>query len=310
MFYAIGLCLLFTISFVLSLYVWSSSRVRMSRDSPEVIYRRFVFVGVVSAVSYLLSGLSLKEVGFVSDPVSSVISALSGLFLTMILFLGPLFLLINDFDPSDIPKADLITFRNLVVGPIAEEWVFRALIIPLLLKAGVSMFNTVVLSMFFFALAHLHHIYNTPPFTVLFQIFYTSVFGAYSTFLFLRTGNLFAPILSHVFCNYMGFPHLDLKHPKFKVVMVFFVLGLTSFFALLIPLTDPAWHNSIYFTDPTMTHAYPNATGVSHESETVYLFTVVVILLAAVASVLAKVFVNYNNTRLRNKPFLINEKHH
>ena len=38
------------------------------------------------------------------------------------------------------------------------------------------------------------------------QLTYTSLFGAYSSYLFLRTGFLIGPLLAHVFCNAMGLP--------------------------------------------------------------------------------------------------------
>lgn len=70
-----------------------------------------------------------------------------------------------------------------------------------------------------FGLAHLHHFYEfrvTHPRTPLhiaiarsiLQLSYTSLFGAYATFLFLRTGSLLAVILVHAFCNCMGLPRL------------------------------------------------------------------------------------------------------
>lgn len=40
----------------------------------------------------------------------------------------------------------------------------------------------------------------------LFQFGYTSVFGFYAAFLYLRTGSLPAAILAHSFCNWMGLP--------------------------------------------------------------------------------------------------------
>lgn len=38
------------------------------------------------------------------------------------------------------------------------------------------------------------------------QFSYTSLFGFYAAFLFLRTGSLPAVILAHSFCNWMGLP--------------------------------------------------------------------------------------------------------
>jgi len=51
---------------------------------------------------------------------------------------------------------------------------------------------------------------------VVFQAFYTTIFGWLGNFLLLRTGTIGAPIVAHVFCNYMGFPPLSFDH-KFKI---------------------------------------------------------------------------------------------
>jgi prenyl protein peptidase len=70
-----------------------------------------------------------------------------------------------------------------------------------------------------FGLAHVHHFYEfriTHPHTHLvaailrsvFQLAYTTLFGAYATYLYLRTGSLIAVILIHAFCNWMGLPRL------------------------------------------------------------------------------------------------------
>lgn len=41
-----------------------------------------------------------------------------------------------------------------------------------------------------------------------FQLLYTSLFGFFAAFVFLRTGNLFAAIAAHTFCNFMGLPRV------------------------------------------------------------------------------------------------------
>jgi prenyl protein peptidase len=69
----------------------------------------------------------------------------------------------------------------------------------------------------YFGIAHLHHLYEfriTHPQTPLllavarslFQFTYTSLFGFFAAFVFLRTGNLYSVILAHSFCNWMGLP--------------------------------------------------------------------------------------------------------
>jgi prenyl protein peptidase len=70
-----------------------------------------------------------------------------------------------------------------------------------------------------FGLAHIHHFYEfrithrQVPLSLAvlrsaLQLTYTSLFGAYATFLFLRTGSLLAVVLVHTFCNVMGLPRL------------------------------------------------------------------------------------------------------
>ena len=46
--------------------------------------------------------------------------------------------------------------------------------------------------------------------SAVFQLTYTSLFGFHCAFLFLRTGSLLSPTVSHIFCNVMGFPQYTL----------------------------------------------------------------------------------------------------
>lgn len=65
----------------------------------------------------------------------------------------------------------------------------------------------------------MHHFYEfklTHPHTPLppallrslFQFSYTTVFGWYAAFVYLRTGSLIAVILAHSFCNWCGLPRV------------------------------------------------------------------------------------------------------
>jgi prenyl protein peptidase len=80
-------------------------------------------------------------------------------------------------------------------------------------------FSLIFLTPLFFGVAHVHHLYEfmlTHPYTpllpvlirTLFQLTYTAIFGAFATFLYLRTGSLPAAILTHAFCNCMGLPRV------------------------------------------------------------------------------------------------------
>jgi prenyl protein peptidase len=82
-----------------------------------------------------------------------------------------------------------------------------------------SLGKVIVLSPIIFGLAHIHHFYEfriTHPGVPIIaavarsilQLTYTTLFGAYATFLFVRTGSLVAVIAVHAFCNSMGLPRV------------------------------------------------------------------------------------------------------
>lgn len=69
----------------------------------------------------------------------------------------------------------------------------------------------------YFGIAHVHHFYefrlthpDTPAIAALFrsvfQFGFTTVFGWYATFVYIRTGSLVAVMLVHSFCNWCGLP--------------------------------------------------------------------------------------------------------
>jgi prenyl protein peptidase len=97
--------------------------------------------------------------------------------------------------------------------------IFRSVIIPLHLMAKVSPTRIVFLTPLYFGIAHVHHFYEftlTNPHTdirsslarSLFQFSYTTIFGWFAAFVYLRTGSLLAVIIIHAFCNYCGLPRL------------------------------------------------------------------------------------------------------
>ncbi|KAL3628218.1 hypothetical protein CASFOL_027264 [Castilleja foliolosa] len=112
--------------------------------------------------------------------------------------------------------SSVTSWRNYVVAPVTEELVFRACMIPLLLCGGFSTYTVIFLSPIFFSLAHLNHLMELclqkncsllkACQVVGFQLGYTVIFGAYASFLFVRTGHLAAPLIAHIFCNFMGLP--------------------------------------------------------------------------------------------------------
>ncbi|KAF9365535.1 hypothetical protein BGX34_009573 [Mortierella sp. NVP85] len=119
--------------------------------------------------------------------------------------------------------------------------------------------------------AHLRHGYETyvkkgrtrqalliAGLSAIVQLAYTSLFGWFATFLFLRTSNVLAPCLTHSFCNMMGLPDVsDIQHHgRWKIwLYMAFVLGLVLFVTLLGPMTDPRLYgdaaSSIYWSITT-----------------------------------------------------------
>ncbi|XP_019593242.1 CAAX prenyl protease 2 isoform X6 [Rhinolophus sinicus] len=270
-------CLSLACSYVGSLYVWKSE---LPRDHPAVIKRRFTSVLVVSSLSPLcvllwreLTGIQpgtslLTLMGFRLEGIFP--AALLPLLLTMILFLGPLMQLSMDC-PCDLadglkvvlaPRSwarcltDMRWLRNQVIAPLTEELVFRACMLPMLAPCtglGPAVFTCPL----FFGVAHFHHIFEQLRFrqnsvgsiilSAAFQFSYTAVFGAYTAFLFIRTGHLIGPVLCHSFCNYMGFPAVcaALEHPQRRRLLAGYTLGVGLFLLLLQPLTDPKLYGSL-----------------------------------------------------------------
>ncbi|KAG8376699.1 hypothetical protein BUALT_Bualt09G0091100 [Buddleja alternifolia] len=142
-------------------------------------------------------------------------------------------------------------WRNYFVAPLTEELVFRACMIPLLLCGGFSTYTVIFLCPIFFSLAHLNHLFELSTqqnFSLLractvvgFQLGYTVIFGAYASFLLVRTGHLTAPLIAHIFCNFMGLPALYSR--RSGMVSVAFAMGMLGFFWLLFPLTSPHLYN-------------------------------------------------------------------
>ncbi|PHH84120.1 hypothetical protein CDD83_2443 [Cordyceps sp. RAO-2017] len=252
---AYGLLIVYCLVYVLPLYASSTTRPSptRSRDSPEAIRARVRAVSLSTSACCTGTLLILcrsaaairSSSGSLSEPATARYllqspSHLMGiwpvgfneivksLLLTSLLFAGPLFeCLVLDGAWRYIWRLNSLkqvwydhpTWRNIIVGPVTEECLFRSATVPLLLLAGSNLSSIVFRSPLVFGLAHLHHFYEfriTHPHSTLtagivrslLQFSYTSVFGAYATFLFLRTGSLLAVIVVHAFCNCVGLPRL------------------------------------------------------------------------------------------------------
>ena len=265
-------CFILAVSFVGSLYVYKS---QYPRDHPVTIMQRFKSVAVISLVGPLFvyfcgtvdnTGNSYpfsRLLGLHTENI--LLSLFLPLLLTVILFLGPIVLnLLQDgvADMRDVTKGHYLTdlrwYRTFIVAPFTEEFIFRACMLPILLP-NFGLIWSILLAPLFFGVAHFHHVIEqlragqklVPVLlAALFQMSYTTLFGFYTAFLFLRTGHLIGPVVCHSFCNFMGFPDFEgIPTCSFpKLVSFLFIFSLLLFSRLLFPLTEPYLFDSIYWT--------------------------------------------------------------
>lgn len=267
-------CIALSAMYVLSLYVWQNPHLR---NDPAVIKKKFFSVFVTSVLSpfaiYIFSSSDLPSKHSIFDLLGLRYSGLFmaatvPLILTMVLFLGPLSMQsqTDNWDLYSEPMywidscKDLIWLRDHVVAPFSEELTFRACMLPLLVQCFRPQ-SAVFICPLFFGIAHFHHVIGQVKngrrlkSAILlsgFQFLFTTIFGAYSAFLFLRTGHVIAPFLAHAFCNHIGFPNFreigTYEEPKRSITFTLCVVGLISWCCLLSPLTNPLWYkNNIYW---------------------------------------------------------------
>ncbi|XP_070579134.1 CAAX prenyl protease 2-like [Ptychodera flava] len=272
-------CFVLALAYVGSLYLWTS---KFSRNHPSTIKRRFfsVLLVTLAAPPYVWlwanntdKGYSLWEwLGIRTAGIGA--AAVLPLVLTMILFLGPIVMVfydgISSYFDLNLLKSEVsssLWWRNYWVAPFTEEFVFRACMLPLLISClGFS--KAVFICPLFFGVAHIHHVIerlrfqgrvlSNPSYMCqrifflhcisVFQFCYTTVFGAYTAFLFLRTGHLVAPVICHSFCNLMGFPAFgeisSYGQPRSSIISIAFVAGLIAFIFLLFPMTSSSFFNN------------------------------------------------------------------
>ncbi|MCJ1458389.1 hypothetical protein MMC28_008761 [Mycoblastus sanguinarius] len=231
----------YTILYVLPFYLSPATRPSpaLSRDAPSVIRARIRFVSLSVSISslatiYVLSSHahapSFEILHLLGWYPISPIPILQSLLVTALLFAGPL------FEKGIVESAwrqwirgknvhetlsSWIGWRNYVAGPVTEEILFRSLLLPLhlIIQPSPSPGTLIFTTPLYFGIAHIHHFYEyilTHPLTPLLpallrslvQFGYTTVFGWYATFLFLRTGSLWAVVVCHAFCNWMGLPRV------------------------------------------------------------------------------------------------------
>ncbi|KAL1617282.1 CAAX prenyl protease [Neofusicoccum ribis] len=228
---------LFTVIYVVPFYLSKTTRPSQTlhRDAPSVIRARIRAVTTSCVLCTMITLYILAQSAHDSFldalhhlgcwPIS-IPDIFKTLLLLCVLFAGPLFengIVDGDWRDWIVGRhvnetlSSWIGWRNFVVGPTTEELIWRSLMIPLHLSAHVSPTTAVFVTPLYFGIAHVHHFYEfriTHPHTPviagvarsLFQFTYTSLFGFFASFVFVRTASLPAVIIAHAFCNWMGLP--------------------------------------------------------------------------------------------------------
>ncbi|KAJ8613109.1 hypothetical protein CTAYLR_004785 [Chrysophaeum taylorii] len=307
---AIAWSLAMSSSFVGSLYLVPLRWRRLHRDEPAHVRARFVAVAAATSASLwafavvtrsgeCFGGLAralgasdssqccVKSQQVAAGPFEVAKATIASLALTASLYLGQIaasatVALRFGIGPRRVRWPSTVAVRNLLVGPVSEEIVFRACMVPLLLEAGFSLPRAVFVSPLFFGVAHLHHLKRhivedrmsvavALAHTAL-QFAYTTLFGIFTAFLFVRTAHLAAAVASHVFCNYAGLPDLGFLWPPAKrdlrwlsardraaavflhshkpALLAAYGFGILLFALSLFPLTGPTLFASPFWPPP------------------------------------------------------------
>ena len=133
------ICFIFSIIYILALYLLSPSTQRYDRNLSPVIYRRFIAVFIVCSIVYVFLILTSQSnsnvnvwLGFRTDIASICSLIFYPLLLTLVLFLGPIVQGIFHFDwryyqlygihnwSTWSDNAKLIFIRNYFVAPFTE----------------------------------------------------------------------------------------------------------------------------------------------------------------------------------------------
>jgi membrane protease YdiL (CAAX protease family) len=97
-------------------------------------------------------------------------------------------------------------------------------------------------------LAHLRHLLDKQSeslnknliIRVLFQSFYTTFFGLYASYIYIKGGSLIGPVVLHMMCNTLQFPRFNyLKNEKIgrkekKFINYIYISGILGFWIIIM----------------------------------------------------------------------------
>ncbi|EPX74611.1 CAA Xprenyl protease [Schizosaccharomyces octosporus yFS286] len=240
----------YTCLYIGSLYIFAVGRPKpgLVRNDPNVVLTRCIGVIIASFSSYLFTNWICGVNFFAFLKFRQTVKCLLHV---GILFLGPLYQTIfidkvykNLLETVSFEIKNPATWRNLVIGPLSEEVMFRCSIIPLFEKANYSQKETILSAPLLFGFAHFHHSYEfllsypgayvVAMIQFLVQFFYTTLFGWYSTYVFLNTHSIWPTFLIHSFCNFMGLPVFFGRLGTTFQTTMYYTLLITGLFLFVI----------------------------------------------------------------------------
>jgi len=215
--------------YVASLYLWAGSR-----EDPGVIKRRTLSVVGSTVIALVVAGMD-----FCGNLSQQVHAGLWGSFFTFSIYFSTVLGLGWKQCLERFKLNSWASVRNLIVGPVSEEIVFRQCFRRIFESHDVSTPWLVVLSTLLFWVAHAHHFHQIYDKTgnrlsacilIASQSAYTGMFACIAFALYFRSGSITAPIACHVICNAFHIPELG-SHPivtlaSLCLTLVVFILGI------------------------------------------------------------------------------------
>lgn len=257
---SLALSILVSFLFPFCLYLWPCSLQR-DRASPATIRRNFITVLVVCLISSWLT-ISFRH-SIQDDQDKSIWQLLNfkhyptGAQFVWIVLIAPLlhaFLLFatsvyvehfqDDYGGFSLPARSIISVRDYIHAPLAEEFLYRGILLALLLPCF-PVWLCITISSLLFGLMHTHKIVVNYLVTknltkeditqAYFQMTYTTIFGVYSSIVYLSTGHIASPILLHCFCNLNGVPDLNkLMENKWDWISLATIAGVVVWLVILV----------------------------------------------------------------------------
>ncbi|KZT51872.1 Abi-domain-containing protein [Calocera cornea HHB12733] len=257
----------FGTAYVVPFYLWSPAKTGdgRGRNHPGVIRSRLLSIALSSLVDCgIVYYIASRTLANRQDTLSETLSLLGfqwpnnprAFLLAPVIYGGSL---LSSALAGTLPHHESfrswLGLRNYLVAPITEEVVFRSCCLAVASLAGQSFAYKVWVTPLYFGIAHLHHGWETynqggrsksalqkAVITTLVQLTYTSLFGAFASFLTVRTHSILPALTSHIFCNLMGLPSIPFEHevhPKYKYLLyAAHLAGIVGLGYLLYPWTQ------------------------------------------------------------------------